>query len=377
MPAELRFSRSDSAMPPSDSSVAASQSLLTARECAARGWPVHPLAPGAKTPAANCSVCRPSADKPAHAPSTCRCITSGRWCHGFHAATTDPSRIQEWWGHHPDLGIGVACGPAQLIVIDVDAHAATQPTRDRILPGIEISPAVDLTGLANGFQTLAVLAALRRQPSPTEDAGTLRVRTPSGGMHIWYRVSDARRWLCSSGNSPGRALAWQVDIRADGGYIIAPGTRTAAGTYTVLPGAQEPAPLPDWLAHELERTGHRNTPAPTVPGPRPVPARARQAVLAAGGTMPGTNRVVAAAIESVAECGRAPEGTGFSSVLNRAAYTLGGLVAAGALPRSQAEQLLAETAAVVRPGQERRAAQIIDSGLAAGERRPLHLGSRP
>jgi hypothetical protein len=31
----------------------------------------------------------------------------------------------------------------------------------------------------------------------------------------------------------------------------------------------------------------------------------------------------------------------------------------------------------VRPGQERRAAQIIQSGLAAGERRPLHPERRP
>jgi hypothetical protein len=196
-------------------------------------------------------------------------------------------------------------------------------------------------------------------------------------MHIWYRVSDSRRWLCSSGNSAGRALAWQVDVRADGGYIIAPGTRTIAGVYTALPGTQEPAPLPAWLAHELERTGHLHTPARTLSGPRPVPPRARQAVLAAGGTAPGTHRLVAAAIESVAECGRAPEGTGFSSMLNRAAYTLGGLVAGGTLARGEAEQLLREIAAIVRPGQERRTAQIIHSGLAAGERRPLHPESRP
>jgi hypothetical protein len=64
-------------------------------------------------------------------------------------------------------------------------------------------------------------------------------------------------------------------------------------------------------------------------------------------------------------------------VLNRAAVTLGGLVAAGTLTRDDAERLLRETAARVRPGQERRAAQIIHSGLAAGERHPLHPGSRP
>ncbi|MFJ6776466.1 DNA primase, partial [Kitasatospora sp. NPDC091257] len=37
--------------------------LAVARWCAAQGWPVHPLAPGRKTPPANCrpGMARPSA----------------------------------------------------------------------------------------------------------------------------------------------------------------------------------------------------------------------------------------------------------------------------------------------------------------------------
>ncbi|WP_211294790.1 bifunctional DNA primase/polymerase, partial [Streptomyces glaucescens] len=158
-----------------ESSVAGS-SLATASWCARRGWPVHPLAPGLKTPAANCSDCRTTP----HAPADCPCIPAGRWCHGFHAATLNQDRIQRWWSARPDFNIGVACGPAGLIVIDIDAHPAQPPTRNRILPGIPISDSVDLTGLANGFHTIAVLAALRGQPSPADDETTLRVRTPSG-----------------------------------------------------------------------------------------------------------------------------------------------------------------------------------------------------
>ncbi len=93
-------------------------------------------------------------------------------------------------------------------MIDIDAHATKPPGRDRILPGIPISDQVNLTGLTNGFHTISVLAALRDMPSPAEDAATLRVRTPSGGHHVWYRAGDNRRWQCSSGSSPGRALAW-------------------------------------------------------------------------------------------------------------------------------------------------------------------------
>jgi hypothetical protein len=75
------------------------------------------------------------------------------------------------------------------VVIDIDAHGTEPPARDRILPGIPIGDQVDLAGLANGFHTLAVLAALRGQQSPADDTTTLRVRTPSGGLHVWGRFS--------------------------------------------------------------------------------------------------------------------------------------------------------------------------------------------
>ncbi|GAA2116457.1 hypothetical protein GCM10009759_62080 [Kitasatospora saccharophila] len=294
---------------------------------------MHPLAPGGKVPAANCPECRPGGPGGApHRPQECGCRAAGRWCHGFHAATTDQARIGQWWGGRPGFGVGVACGPAGLVVIDIDAHPGAVPARDRILPGTGIGEAVDLTGLANGFHSLAVLAALSGRPTPVDDASTLRVRTPSGGMHVWY-LAGGGRWSCSSGNGGGRGLAWQVDVRAEGGYIVAPGTVTAAGRYHPLPGATEPAVLPDWLARQLRRTGHQPPSGAAPVGPRPVPPRARQAVLAAGGAAPGTARLVAAAVERVAEA--------------------------------------------VRPGQERRAEQIIRSGLAAGERHPLRPGRRP
>ncbi|MEV0529962.1 bifunctional DNA primase/polymerase [Streptomyces sp. NPDC050439] len=370
MSAELRLFRSDLQQPPLDEAPVAARSLTTARACAARGWPVHPLAPGRKTPAANCERCRVQG----HSRADCPCTADGRWCHGFYAATLDPERITRWWGPRPGLGVGVACGPAGLVVIDIDAHQAQVPSRDRILPGIHIGEHIDLTGLANGFHTLAVLAALRGMPDPATDHATLRVRTPSGGLHVWYRTDPAAGWQCSTGSGRGRALAWQVDVRAHGGYIIAPHTTTTSGTYTPLEGAEEPAALPDWLAGDLERTGHR--PAPPVPEPRTVPPRARAAVLAAGGGQDAVQHTVTAALADIAACGQVAEGAGFSDRLNRAAYTFGGLVAAGLLPAGTAERALLDTAAAVRPGQGRRAAQIIRGGLDAGMRRPLHPGRR-
>lgn len=337
--------------------------------CAGQGWPVHPLAPRRKTPSANCRQCQVRS----HSPRGCPCIPSGRWCHGFHAATTDPSRIEDWWGLQPGSGVGVACGGAGLVVIDVDAHEALPPQRERLLPGITIPPSVSLNGLRHGYHSLALLAALRGQPDPVEDISTLQVRTPSGGTHVWYAAEPGQAWQCSAGSSPSRALAWQVDVRAHGGYIIAPGTTTDAGTYTAVGSARRPAPLPSWLALELARTGH--LPAPPVQRTSsPVPQRARAAVIAAGGGRAAAGRTLATVLAAVAGCASVPEGAAFSDKLNRAAYTAGGLVSAGHLTAGAAESALLAAALHARPTQERRALQIIRSGMSAGQQRPLMPG---
>jgi hypothetical protein len=163
---------------------------------------VHPLAAGRKTPAANCTQCRTTP----HPPAECPCLPAGRWCHGFHAATLDQRYITQWWGAHPEFGVGIACGPAGLVVIDIDAHLTQPPTRDRILPGIPIGDDIDLTGLANGFHTFAVLAALRGQRSPAEDDTTLRVRTPQAAC-----TSGTGQRTTGAGaapQAPARAPRW-------------------------------------------------------------------------------------------------------------------------------------------------------------------------
>lgn len=339
-----------------------------ARWCAAQGWPVHPLAPGRKTPASNCASCRDRR----HDPRTCPCPREGRPCHGFHAATTDPARIDAWWTASPASGVGVACGPAGLVVIDVDAHQASVPDRSRLLPGIPIPDAVNLTGLASGFDTLALLAAYRRQTDPAEDDNNLRVRTPSGGLHIWYRNPHPEvRLRCSAGSSPKVALAWQVDVRADGGYIVAPGTRTGQGRYEPVGPARKPAPLPEWLYAELVRTGHLITPpSPRRPSPPPQRSAGRS------GRPAAAQRVLAPLLQEVTYCATAREGMGFTEKLNRASYTAGGLVAAGHLEQETVRGQLLEAANAARPWQTARNEQITDDGLAAGAARPFHLEGR-
>lgn len=351
--------------------VSGGTALDVATWMALRGYPVHPLAPGTKTPAPNCPECRTGR----HAATACSCLAQGRWCHGFHAATTDVGTVRQWWEAEPGFGVGVSCGPAGLVVIDVDAHAAALPDRQRLLPGIPVDERVDLTGLSSGFDTLALLAAYRSRPNPCEDTSTLRVRTPSGGMHVWYRVpKGGPRLRCSSGSSPKVALAWQVDVRAVGGYIVAPGTRTATGAYEALPGARLPGPLPLWLTAELVRTGHGVETAPEGPVEAPVarpegprPPRPRR----------GGERLLAGLLDEVRACGASPEGTAFSEKLNRAAFTAGGLAAGGHLTAAECRQLLLEAADHARPHQARRNVLIVEAGLRAGSDRPIHPKERP
>ncbi|MFD3337090.1 bifunctional DNA primase/polymerase [Streptomyces sp. NPDC058700] len=325
------------------------------------GFAVHPLAPGAKTPAPNCEACAAGT----HQARDCPCHARLGWCHGFHAATTDLDAVQQWWATQPRFGIGVACGPSRLIILDVDAHTTCLPERSRLLPGIAIHDSVDLTGLSSGFDTLALLAAYRRRPNPCTDTSTLRVRTPSGGMHIWYRAPRiGPPFTSSSGSSNRTAFAWQVDIRAANGYIVAPGTRTTAGAYEALPGARTPAPLPLWLVAELTRTGHRaDTPPPTSPPASPPRT----------GDGP---RILATLLSNIEACAAIPEGAAFSEKLNRAAFTAGGLVQGGHLSDAETRQLLLEIAARARPHQPRRNAHIVETGMRAGSARPIRLEER-
>jgi hypothetical protein len=254
------------------------------------------------------------------------------------------------------------------VVIDVDAHSTVVPARDRLLPGIHIHEKVNLNGLASGYDTLALLAAYRGRPDPVTDESTLRVKTPSGGLHIWYRTTEAFR--SSTGSSPKVALAWQVDIRAHGGYIVAPMTTTPKGPYLPAGEVRHPAPLPDWLEAELTRTGHRVTPSRTTgeESPQRTPHPRRPA--------PGATRTLLPLLAEVSACSAVPEGAGFTEKLNRAGYTAGGLVAAGHLHDSEAVALLRQAAAAARPAQPGRNARIIADALAAGSRRPLHLKGR-
>ncbi|MFG2526009.1 bifunctional DNA primase/polymerase [Streptomyces sp. NPDC048527] len=332
-----------------------------AQWCAAQGWPVHPLV--GKQPVRNCLVC--SGDRHRHRPGDCPCIAAQGWCHSFHAATLDPSGSRSW---NPAWGVGVACGAAGLVVIDIDVHDKPLPERSKLVNGFVVPDHVDLSGLRNGYHALAVLAAYRGRTSPADDTTTLRVRTPSGGLHVWYRLGPSHPPVrCSSGSDNNRTfLAWQVDVRASGGYIVAPGTRTGQGVYTPVPPATYPAVLPDWLLDDLIRTGHgpretRSTDTITSSGsPRVPTARSRRPAV-----------YLKTLLADVEACGMAPEGMGFSAKLNRAAWTAGGLVAGGLIDHGEARRQLLDVANTARPQRAHRNLAIINAALTQGGLHPL------
>ncbi|MFH8260505.1 bifunctional DNA primase/polymerase [Streptomyces roseolus] len=344
--------------------------LSVALWCARQGWYVHPLSPGLKVPVASCFRC-PSAtrgqrhpDHPVHKPEDCPCIPQGRYCHGVRAATTDLALVERWWTQNPDFGVGVAAGPSNLLIVDLDMHQSTPPDPDRLLPGLALPADLDLASVRNGEDALGLLCRLRRAPQLVSDPPqTLTVRTPSGGLHLWYRVTDGSQWRPDSRGH----LGWQIDIRADRSYAVAPATHTRDGSYTCVGTCRTPAPLPRWLAHDLARVGLKH---------RPHTHTAHRRRLA--GSLPpsaGSRGYVAAAVraelDAVASC-RA----GRSDQLNRSSFALGQFVGAGLLDGREVHQALTDAAelAGIDPN-ERKAQSTIERALEAGSRHPRRIGA--
>ncbi|QDQ13126.1 bifunctional DNA primase/polymerase [Streptomyces spectabilis] len=335
--------------------------LRVALWLAAQGYAVHPLAPGLKVPVRGCARCSPgTAERPnlayvEHDGHACPCHAKGRPCHGVLAATVDPARIATWWARTPTAGVGVAAGPSGLVILDVDCHGGDVPTTpERLLPGVELPGDVAPGSVRDGRDVLALLVEVRRATLPGCAPETLTVRTPSGGVHYWFRAPAGTQWRPQAG-----ALGWQLDVRAGSSYAVAPGTVTRAGAYIALGDCRAVAELPVWLARDLDRTGHRVRPErPRVT----LPWRSRGM---GGGYVAAA---VEAELRSVAE---AQPGTR-NDTLNRAAYALGTLCGAGRLDRAQVADVLAEAARHAGLP-EREAETAIRSGLVAGERRPRTL----
>lgn len=175
--------------------------LDAAMAAAERGWAVFPCLPGEKRPA-----------------------VANAW---ESRATTDPAVIERHWPR--GANVGVACGPSWLVVIDCDVVKEGQaPPPEWAEPGVH-----------SGEDALAVLAERSGVALPLD--GPL-VQTPSGGLHLYFRAPSGARVRNSASK-----IAWKVDVRAAGGYVVGAGSETSVGRYEALGDAVEAAPLPEWL----------------------------------------------------------------------------------------------------------------------------------
>ena len=109
--------------------------------------------------------------------------------HGVKDATTDFDQITKWWKKNPNANIGIACGQISggLLVIDLDERA---------------------NGVS-GFDSLHEWESEHGQLPETA-----RTITGKGGSHILFRVPHKE--------SNRVDLLDGVDVRSDGGYIVAP-----------------------------------------------------------------------------------------------------------------------------------------------------------
>ncbi|WP_284740275.1 bifunctional DNA primase/polymerase [Amycolatopsis sp. RTGN1] len=225
-----------------------------ALDAARRGWHVFPLHPYSKIPAIK------------------------RW---ENRATTDEETIHRWWPDKSRKNVGISCGPAGLLVLDLDAAHGRVP---------EQWARHDVT---HGRDVLALLAQLAGEPDPVD---TFTVATPRGGEHrYFYRPPGSR--LRSTVGARGRGLGWHVDTRGPGALVAAPGSlATVRGVpvpYTVtwnLPVAI----LPGWLVAAL-------TPLPLPPleaaPPSPLPATSRRVTAYVQAAVDAECRNVATATE--------------------------------------------------------------------------------
>lgn len=118
--------------------------------------------------------------------------------HGCKDAKKDPGAIKSWWNKHPDAAIGVATGSAsKLVVIDLDID--------------------DAKGL-NGYEELRKWESVNGELPETVTAITGR-----GGNHLYFHYEGS-----DIGNRAG--ILEGVDVRGEGGYVIAPPSPHPNGT---------------------------------------------------------------------------------------------------------------------------------------------------
>ena len=147
--------------------------------------------------------------------------------HGCKDATADPEQINAWWTEMPSANVALATDG--LVVVDLDViDGKSNPWADSV-------------------------------PESTEPGAVSS--TPRGGLHWLFRQNGS-----PISNSTSK-LAPKVDVRANGGYIVAPPSMVNGKAYSwesEPPAAGDLPVVPHWLEQELTRPTVSTTEAPAV-----------------------------------------------------------------------------------------------------------------
>ncbi|MDQ4144892.1 MAG: bifunctional DNA primase/polymerase [Actinomycetota bacterium] len=294
--------------------MATNELLDAAVDYAARGWrvfPLHGIVNG-------CCTCGRKCSSPGKHPLVRR---------GVHDATSDTGAIQEWWRRWRSANVAVATGEGcGLVVVDVDLPQA--------------SPSLDVI--------------IHKVPK------TRIALTGGGGIHLLLRAPGERSLHNHASRLPGIGDLPGVDLRADGGYVVAPPSLHASGNrYSWLDETAPIAAAPEWLRERRRR-------AVTAVPPSPP------AFTTGDGSAYGRS-VLRGELDRLRT---APKGRR-NHTLNRAAFAVARVVAGGELLEAPARSALVSAATAI--GLTAHESNLtIDSAFAAGARRPRrapHRGS--
>jgi len=151
----------------------------------------------------------------------------------YKDASNDPNIIKKWWSNNPQANIGLPTGSSSnLVVVDVDVK-----------------------GNADGLNSLIQLEM------EVGVLNTYAVSTPSGGMHYYF----------THPNQPIKnrvGMRDGIDIRADGGYVLAVGSVIDDVAYTAIAPSISINPLPPKLLDLLTGKVATNDPSYRYPTER-------------------------------------------------------------------------------------------------------------
>ena len=242
---------------------------------------------------------------------------------GFKSASRDPSVIRSMFSRRGVVMIGMPTGAASgYTVVDVD---------------VKNGAVGELWLAANSARLVETRASC----------------TCSGGVHFWFREVPGVR------NSTSR-VARNVDVRGEGGYVIVPPSPGYTWTKDI-----EAVDMPEWLVEAASKP--ELEPVQLRPY-RPAP------VYNEGGSAYGLR-----GLEDECEAIRtAADGTKHSTI-NKAAYSVGGLVAGGELEHGVAWEALCDALEVILPlCQDQNAARrTLDRAFRDGMGRPRDVAPMP